>query len=127
MKPALRQCPEVASPGLERVKSRTIFEECLNRKIAKRLGLRRWFSSKVGQPAMQEMEVRSLGGEDPLEKEMTTHSRVLAWEIPWTEEPQSMRSKRVGYDLTTKQQKQQAKRPFKMGQRLDFIRMRGPD
>ena len=38
------------------------------------------------QPAMQEMQVRSLGGEDPLEKEMTTHSSVLAWEIPWTEE-----------------------------------------
>ena len=79
------------------------------------------------QPAMQEMQVRSLGGEDPLEKEMTTHSSVLAWEIPWTEEPWSVRSQRVGYDLTTKQQKQQAKRPFKMGQRLDFIRMRGPD
>ena len=68
---------------------------------------------------MQEMQVRSLGGEDPLEKEMTTHSSVLAWEIPWTEEPWSVRSQRVGYDLKTKQQKQQAKRPFKMGQRLE--------
>ena len=38
-------------------------------------------------PAMQEMRVRSLGGEDPLEKEMATHSSVLAWRIPWTEEP----------------------------------------
>ena len=36
-------------------------------------------------PVMQEMQVRSLGGEDPLEKEMATHSNVLAWEIPWTE------------------------------------------
>ena len=36
---------------------------------------------------MQEMQVRSLGGEGPLEKEMTTHSSILAWEIPWTEEP----------------------------------------
>ena len=35
---------------------------------------------------MQEMWVRSLGGEDPLEKEMVTHSSILAWEIPWTEE-----------------------------------------
>ena len=35
---------------------------------------------------MQEMRVRSLGWEDPLEKEMATHSNVLAWEIPWTEE-----------------------------------------
>ena len=38
-------------------------------------------------PAMQEMQVRSLGLEHPLEKEMATHSSILAWEIPWTEEP----------------------------------------
>ena len=38
-------------------------------------------------PAMQETQVRSLGWEDPLEKEMATHSSILAWEIPWTEEP----------------------------------------
>ena len=38
-------------------------------------------------PAMQEMQVQSLGREDPLEEEMTTHSSMLAWEIPWTEEP----------------------------------------
>ena len=36
---------------------------------------------------MQEMQVQSLGQEDPLEKEMTTHSSIFAWEIPWTEEP----------------------------------------
>ena len=36
---------------------------------------------------MQETQVQSLGQEDPLEKEMSTHSSVLAWEIPWTEEP----------------------------------------
>ena len=35
----------------------------------------------------QEMQVHSLGGEDPLEKEMATHSNILAWEVPWTEEP----------------------------------------
>ena len=39
-------------------------------------------------PAMQETQVRSLGWEDPLEKEMPTHSSVLAWRIPWTEEPE---------------------------------------
>ena len=39
-------------------------------------------------PAMQETQVQSLGGEDPLEKEMTTHSSILAWKIPWTEEPE---------------------------------------
>ena len=38
-------------------------------------------------PAMQETWVQSLGQEDPLEKEMTIHSSILAWEIPWTEEP----------------------------------------
>ena len=38
-------------------------------------------------PAMQETQVRSLGQEDPLEKGMATHSSILAWEIPWTEEP----------------------------------------
>ena len=38
-------------------------------------------------PAMQETSVRSLGWEDPLEREMTTHSSILAWKIPWKEEP----------------------------------------
>ena len=38
-------------------------------------------------PAMQETQVQSLGGEGPLEREMATHSSILAWEIPWTEEP----------------------------------------
>ena len=52
-------------------------------------------------PSMQETWVPSLGGEDPLEKEMATHSSILAWRIPWTEEPsglQSMGSQRVGHD-----------------------------
>ena len=52
-------------------------------------------------PAVQETWVRSLGQEDLLEKEMATHSSILAWEIPWTEEPgglQSSGSKRVGHD-----------------------------
>jgi len=55
--------------------------------------------------AMQETWVRSLGWDDPLEKEMATHSSILAWRIPWTEEPsglQSMGSQRVGHDLATK-------------------------
>ena len=52
-------------------------------------------------PAMQETWVQSLGQEDLLEKEMATHSSILACKIPWTEEPddlQSIRSHRVGYD-----------------------------
>ena len=43
-------------------------------------------------PTMQETWVQSLGGEDPLEKEMTTHSSILAWETPWTEEPGGLQS-----------------------------------
>ena len=52
-------------------------------------------------PAMQETWVLSLGWEDLLEKEMATHSNILAWGIPWTEkpgEPQSMGSQRVRHD-----------------------------
>jgi len=41
---------------------------------------------KKNLPAMQEMQVQSLGWEDPLEEEMATHSSILAWKIPWTEE-----------------------------------------
>ena len=58
---------------------------------------------------MQEMQIRSLGGEDPLEKEMATHPSILAWEIPWTKEPGrllSTGSQRVRPDLATKQQQQ---------------------
>ena len=52
-------------------------------------------------PPVQETRVRSLGWEDPLEKGMATRSSILAWKIPWTEEPgrlQSMGSQRVGHD-----------------------------
>ena len=68
-----------------------------------------FLSSLVAQrvkrlPAMQETWVRSLGQEDPLEKEMATHSSILAWKIPWTEEPgrlQSMGSRGVRHDWAT--------------------------
>ena len=55
-------------------------------------------------PAMQETWVQSLGREDPLEKEMAIHSSILAWRIPWTEEPgglQSTGSQRVGHNWAT--------------------------
>ena len=58
-------------------------------------------------PAKQKARVRSLGGEDPLEKAVATHSSILAWEIPWTEEPGglwSTGSQRVGHDWATEQQ-----------------------
>ena len=60
-------------------------------------------------PVMQETWVQSLGWEDPLEAGMATHSSVLAWRIPWTDEParrQSLGSQRIRYDLATKQQQQ---------------------
>ena len=56
---------------------------------------------------MLETQVRSLGWEAPLEKELVAHSSILAWEIPWTEEPgglQSTGSQRFRQDLATKQQ-----------------------
>ena len=51
---------------------------------------------------MEKMQVQPLGGEDPLQKETATHSSILIWEIPWTEEPgglQSMGSQRIRHDL----------------------------
>ena len=65
-----------------------------------------WRASLIAQliknpPAMQETPVQSLGQEDPLEKEMATHSSTLAWKIPWREKPgrlQSMGSQRVGHN-----------------------------
>ena len=56
---------------------------------------------------MQETWVRFLGQEDPWEKEMATHSSILAWKIPWTREPgrlQSVGPQRLGHKLATKQQ-----------------------
>ena len=62
-------------------------------------------SADKESPAMQETQVQSLGEEDPLEKEMAIHSSILAWRIPWIEEPgglQSMGSPRVRHNLTAK-------------------------
>ena len=64
-------------------------------------------------PAMQEAQVQALGQVDPLEKEMSTHSSILAWEIPWTEEPGGLQStglQRIGRNLVTKEQQQE--QPF---------------
>ena len=58
-------------------------------------------------PAKQEMQVRFLGWEEPVGKEMATHSSILTWEILWTEEPgrlQSMGSQRIGHDRANKRQ-----------------------
>ena len=60
-----------------------------------------WLAQMVKHlPAMRETQVQSLGWEDPLEKEMAAHSNILAWKIPWMEEPgrlQFMGSQRVGH------------------------------
>ena len=59
-------------------------------------------------PARQETQVQPLGHKDPLQEQMATHFSILAWEIPWTEEPgglQSMGVTRVGHDLATNKQK----------------------
>ena len=61
-------------------------------------------------PTMQDTWVQSLGQEDPPEEDMATHSSILAWRIPWTEEPvrlQSMELQRVGHDLATTEHQQQ--------------------
>ena len=61
-----------------------------------------------------EMQVRSLGQEDPLEKGMTTHSSILVWKIPWTEDPgklQSMGSQRVGHNWATEHQQALKNKP----------------
>ena len=58
---------------------------------------------------MQEMRVQSLGGEDPLEEEMATHSSILAWEIPWTEDPGGLQPMGL-QNFATKQQTAETKR-----------------
>ena len=64
-------------------------------------------------PAMKETWVQPLGWEDPLEKRKATHPSILAWRIPWTEDPgglESMGSQRVGHTLANKQQQQHVMR-----------------
>ena len=75
--------------GPENQEMRTVVEDALIVQTVKNLS------------AMQETQVHFLGWEDPLEKGMAIHSSILAWIIPWTEEPgrlQSMGSQRVGHD-----------------------------
>ena len=89
-------------------------DKCMDTKGGSGVGwLGRWnwhiYTSLVAQrvkrlPAMQQTWVQSLGWKDPLEKEMETHSSILAWRIPWTEKPgrlQSMGSQRVRHDWVT--------------------------
>ena len=69
--------------------------------VCVRMGLPSWLQTVKNLPAMQKTRVQSLGRKDPLEKEMATHSTILAWRIPWTEGPgglQSLGSQKVGHD-----------------------------
>ena len=73
-------------------------------------------------PTVWETQVQPLGREDPLEKEMATHSTTLAWRIPWTEEPGglwSMGSQRIGHDLVTKQLQQA--QPHHLKKNIDSV------
>ena len=68
-------------------------------------------------PAMQKAWVQSLGWEDSMEKEMATHSGILAWEIPWTDNPgglQCMGTHRVRHDLATKQKQCKERRTSRL-------------
>ena len=74
-------------------------ESVINSKYIKRVSQMAQMVKNL--PTLREAWVRSLGWEDPLEKRMATHSSILAWRIPWTEEPgglQSMGSQRVGHN-----------------------------
>ena len=79
------------------------------------VGLPWWPIGKESTYQFRRWQVQSLGWEDPLEKEMVTHSSILAWEVPWTEKTcglQSIGSKRVRHDLATKQQQYQYKNAY---------------
>ena len=76
---------------------------------------------------MQEAWVQSLGQEDPLEEELATSFGILAWKIPWTEEPgglQSMGWQGVGHDLVTKQQQQMTRPRHLLGLVEDSVGLR---
>ena len=67
-------------------------------------------------PALQETQVLSLGQEDPLEKEMATHSSILAWRIPWTEEPGGLHSMESQRQTLTEATENATKRTYRTAQ-----------
>ena len=67
-------------------------EICVTSQVAQ------WVKNPTANAGDTEMQVRSLGGEDPLEKKMANHSSILAWRIPWTEEPGGLQS--MGFQRT---------------------------
>ena len=105
----MRQCPQVTQHSLRTMDVSFVGLTGLYLQIRGRLlyvcmGLPWWLTGK-GSPAIQETWVQFLGQEDPLEREMTTHSSMLAWEMPWTEEPSrpwSIGLQGVGHELMTK-------------------------
>ena len=93
--------------GQDKIPEEEQSKVCLSSLFDKEFKLIRTFlvvQSVKNLPVVQETQVWSLGQEDPLEKEMATHSSILTWKIPWTEEPgglQSMGSQRVRHDWVT--------------------------
>ena len=91
----MKNCPWLRTTGLSELEmGRHIWVGFLRRSVVKNL------------PANQEIRVCSLGREVPLEKEMATHSSILAWRIPWTEESGGLQLQRIRHDLATKQRQQ---------------------
>ena len=110
--PGQALCHEVSPsdliPGLRGppITSPSFFPNTLLQKCQNCVRLPRWFNGKEStfQCRKHKRHIWSLGAEDPLEKEMETHSSTLAWKIPWTEEPgrlQSLGLQRVGHDWVT--------------------------
>ena len=96
----------LALPAASRAQERN----CVINHVHHALGLPRWLSDKKSTCQCRKPQKIPLGQEDPLEKEIATHSRILAWVIPWTEEPRELQSvglQRVRHDLATKQQQEQ--------------------
>ena len=96
------------------------------RKDRDEMGLPRWLSGKnlSAHVETQEIQVRSLGQKDPLEKEMATYSSILAWRIPWTEEPgglQPMGLQRMGTYLSVHERTHVSLRVYQLYVYIFFI------
>ena len=72
-----------------------------------------WKRTHLPMKEMREMQVQFLGGEDPLKEEMATHSSILAWKIPWTEEPGGLKSMGSGESDATEHARTQLRDSFK--------------
>ena len=90
LKPRVQPNPEILLSSV--YQERLTLHPCSHSQVLKMSGASLIVQLVKNLPAMQETWVRILGWEDPLEKEMATHSSILAWKIPWTEEPSRLQS-----------------------------------